>query len=76
MNAGNNPLLILIVEDHPQVASTYDLWIKTYDASKNLITEVVGKYGDAMERIDAGERNGLPKIDVVILDLMLPDSSG
>lgn len=65
----NSPLRVLVVEDNEAVAATYAMWIKTFDDSNNITVETVGRYGDAVRRM---EDSSNPKIDVVLLDLMLP----
>ena len=68
----NTPLTVLIVEDNPGVADTYVKWTQTYDTSKNLTVEVANRYSDAVARMEDGFCGNKPRIDVVVLDLMLP----
>jgi len=58
------PPIILIVEDEPDVAETYERWLQsTYDV------RVAASGAEALELLDEN-------IDVVLLDRMMPEMSG
>ena len=62
--ASAGPPIILIVEDEPDVAETYERWLQsTYDV------RVAASGAEALELLDEN-------IDVVLLDRMMPEMSG
>jgi signal transduction histidine kinase len=63
------PLTVLLIEDHPGDAQTIRATLAAA-SDPTFAVEQVGRLTQGLERLRA------PGIDVVLLDLMLPDSSG
>jgi len=59
----SDPPVVLIVEDEPDVAETYERWLQDYDVRR------VESGDAAIEQLD-------DSVDVVLLDRMLPGMSG